>query len=726
MIVKTLPKLFYNQSLFPKVMCGIVGIFNQEKAFDRLQKALALLKNRGKDGWGISDGQIIINSSNLKKIDLSKSKNLIGHTLHSIVDYLPQPIKKKGILVANCEIYNWQELAEKYHFNSKNDAELILDILDKFNLKKIDELDGVYAFAYWNENRLYLVRDILGEKPLWFVQNKHKKTFAFASEKKVLLELGYESVQELNPRQILIYDLKSSKVTIKHRPFFNLDSELIIGYPEIKKQTALLLDSAMTKRIPQQKFGVLFSGGLDSLFIASWLKQRGYDFTCYTTALDTDGGQPSDLIYAHKIAKELDLKIKVRKVKVEEIDPYLKKVVPLIEDSNVVKATVALTIYLASELAQKDGCKVIFSGLGSEEIFAGYERHKLSANLNSECLSGLLKMYERDLYRDDVITMNLGLELRTPFLDLDLIKYALRIPDRYKIKNDLSKWILREIVLDLGLKDEYALRKKVAAQYGSKMDYALDRSAKLHRFSSKSAYLQTFYHYPNLKLGVLFSSGKDSTYAAYVMQRQNYQLGCLVTIQSENQESYMFHTPAIEMAKLQAKAMELPLLMIKTKGEKELELKDLERALSLAKKKYQIEGVVSGAIFSTYQRDRVEKVCDKLGLKIFSPLWHKPQEMEMRELLGAGFEFIFTAVAAEGLDSSWLGRKIGSSDVDQLVKLQQRLGTNVAGEGGEFESLVLDCPLFKKKIEILEFDKKMDSSCSGRILIKKARLVSKN
>jgi len=704
-------------------MCGIIGIFGEKNAFDKLLLGLNILKNRGKDGFGIYDGKRIEYKKRLNTFSKSKEKNILGHVLHSIVEYVPQPIKKKGILVANCEIYNWQELKEKYKFNSKNDAELLLDLLDKFGTKKIEEMNGVYAFAYWDKDKLILARDILGEKPLWYVQNN--KAFAFASEKKALREIGYENIQELNPRQILIYDSKKNKINFQQREFFIYLPEWIEDYSILKEKTKELLNQAMLRRIPQRKFGVLFSGGLDSVYIAYWLKKHNYNFTCYTAALDTDKTQPSDLTYALKIAKELGLNIKVKKVKVQEIHNYLKKVVPLIEDSHVVKASVALTFYLACELAEEDGCKVIFSGLGSEEIFAGYERHKLSSSLNSECVSGLLKMYERDLYRDDVITMHHGLELRTPFLDSDLIKYALRIPDKYKIKNNLSKYILREIALEQGLPEEYAMRKKVAAQYGSRMDYGLERAARLQGFSSKSPYLKTFYSLPNVKLGVLFSSGKDSTYAAYLMQRQNYELTCLITIKSENKESYMFHTPAIELSKLQAKAMELPLLMIKTHGEKEVELKDLERALSLAKKKYHIEGVVSGAIFSTYQRDRVEKVCDKLGLKIFSPLWHKPQEMEMYELLGAGFKFIFTAVAAEGLDASWLGREITKKDVDLLKKLNERLGTNIAGEGGEFESLVLDCPLFKKRLVIQDAEVVKEGSLAARLVIRKAKLVGK-
>jgi len=187
----------------------------------------------------------------------------------------------------------------------------------------------------------------------------------------------------------------------------------------------------------------------------------------------------------------------------------------------------------------------------------------------------------------------------------------------------------------------------------------------------------------------------------------------------------MFHTPTIELVNLQARAMEIPLVMCKTKGEKEMELTDLKKALLQAKQKYKIEGIVTGALFSTYQRDRIEKVCDEVGLKIFSPLWHKPQELEMHELLDGGFEFIFTGIAADGLDKSWLNRVINWDDLEKLKKLREKQGMNVAGEGGEFESLVLDCPLFKKKLVIEEAEIKEESKNVARLLVKKAKLVDK-
>jgi len=413
-------------------------------------------------------------------------------------------------------------------------------------------------------------------------------------------------------------------------------------------------------------------------------------------------------------------------LKLKEVPEYLKKIVPLIEDSSVVKAGVGLTFYVACEMAKKDGIKVIFSGLGSEELFAGYERHKKSDNINKECISGLIKIYERDLYRDDVITMANNMELRLPFLDTKLADYALKIPEKYKLKEEQTKIVLRDVSVNLGYDKEFSQRKKKAAQYGSKFDRAIEKLTRKQGFKTKSEYLKTFYPETNLKLGVLFSSGKDSCYAMQVMQRQNYEITCLITLKSANKDSYMFHTPNVELAELQAKAMELPLIEQETKGEKEKELQDLKKVLEEAKTKYKIQGVVTGALFSKYQRERIETICDSLGLKIFSPLWHMDQETELRSLLREGFSAIVSSIAAEGLDKNDIGRKIDEEMIQKLVKLKEKIGFNVAGEGGEYESFVIDGPMFKKKIEITETEKQAENNYTGRLLIKKAELKQKS
>ena len=187
----------------------------------------------------------------------------------------------------------------------------------------------------------------------------------------------------------------------------------------------------------------------------------------------------------------------------------------------------------------------------------------------------------------------------------------------------------------------------------------------------------------------------------------------------------MFNLPAIDMVKLQAEAMEIPILIQETKGKKEDELDDLKMVLEKAKIQYQIEGIITGAVFSTYQRDRIERICDELGLKIFSPLWHKDQYQLLKELLINKFEVIFTSIAAEGLDESWLGEDITNERISLLKKLNETVGINMAFEGGEAESLVLNCPLFYKKIKIIKFKKEMEKKYTGRLIIEEAVLVDK-
>jgi len=141
-----------------------------------------------------------------------------------------------------------------------------------------------------------------------------------------------------------------------------------------------------------------------------------------------------------------------------------------------------------------------------------------------------------------------------------------------------------------------------------------------------------------------------------------------------------------------------------------------------AKKKFGIQGIVTGALFSTYQRNRIEKICDKLGMKIFNPLWHMDQEQEMRNMINEGFKFILTKIAADGLDESWLGRIITNDDVDTLVQLNKKNGINISFEGGEAESFLVDGPTFTTEILINSTKKVMENEYTGRLVISGAQL----
>ena len=204
-----------------------------------------------------------------------------------------------------------------------------------------------------------------------------------------------------------------------------------------------------------------------------------------------------------------------------------------------------------------------------------------------------------------------------------------------------------------------------------------------------------------MNVAVLFSGGKDSTYAAWLAKQQGHELSCLISIFSENKDSYMFHTPNIERVKKQAEVMDIPLIIKKTKGEKEKELVDLEKAIVEAVDKYRIKGIVTGAVASVYQASRVQKICDKLNLECFNPLWQKNPEEYWDELLKNGFEIIIIGVSADGMGEEWLGQKIDRKMLNKLKEIERKFRIHLSFEGGEAETFVVDCPLFYKKLRIL-------------------------
>jgi asparagine synthase (glutamine-hydrolysing) len=199
----------------------------------------------------------------------------------------------------------------------------------------------------------------------------------------------------------------------------------------------------------------------------------------------------------------------------------------------------------------------------------------------------------------------------------------------------------------------------------------------------------------------------------------------MISLKSESKESYMFHYPNVDLVKLQSEAMNLPLIFKKTKGEKEKELEDLKAALLEAKEKYGVEGVVSGALFSKYQKERVDKVCEELGLKSIAPLWGIDKEELWKELFERNFRVMIVGIAAYGLNENWLGKEVNETVLEDLKKLGDKYKICIGFEGGEMESFVLDCSLFKKKIKVLEAEKVMTGEFSGFYTVKKAVLADK-
>jgi len=195
----------------------------------------------------------------------------------------------------------------------------------------------------------------------------------------------------------------------------------------------------------------------------------------------------------------------------------------------------------------------------------------------------------------------------------------------------------------------------------------------------------------------------------------------LATMIPKRDDSYMFHFPNIHLTELLSRAVEIPLVKAETSGIKEKELEDLKKLLA----SLDVEGVVSGAVFSSYQKERVDRICEELGLKSVAPLWHEDPLDIMKELINLKFKVIIIGVYAYGLDQTWLGREINTETLEKLVELNQKYQISLVGEGGEYESLVLDAPIFKKRIEIVEAETNYANN-SGVFVVKEARLVDKD
>jgi diphthine-ammonia ligase len=220
-----------------------------------------------------------------------------------------------------------------------------------------------------------------------------------------------------------------------------------------------------------------------------------------------------------------------------------------------------------------------------------------------------------------------------------------------------------------------------------------------------------------MRVAALFSGGKDSVFAVYIAQQYGWDVTRLVSLLPEKPDSWMFHSINIHLTGQLAEALGIPLLKRPTNGEKETELFDLKNLLD----GLEIDGVISGAIASEYQRTRIEKICDELGIKSFTPLWHKNQELLLRDQVKAGFHIIVVGVFALGFDEAWLGKTIDEETIDALVHLNERYGINIAGEGGEFETLALSGPSFSKKLIIDESVKEWNRD-SGVLRVKKTHL----
>jgi diphthine-ammonia ligase len=224
----------------------------------------------------------------------------------------------------------------------------------------------------------------------------------------------------------------------------------------------------------------------------------------------------------------------------------------------------------------------------------------------------------------------------------------------------------------------------------------------------------------DLRVAALVTGGKDSALALHRTLKRGCEVKHLVTMVPQREDSWMFHYPNIHMADLFAQAVDIPLVKAETSGIKEAELIDLKQVLA----RLDVDAIVTGAIFSQYQKKRVDEICQELGLKHIAPLWHEAPLELLKEIVTLKMETIIVGVYAYGFDETWLERKINEDTIKDLVELNRKFQVSLVGEGGEYETLVLDAPFFNKKIQLIEA-KKIWEGQSGYLIVKKAVLVNK-
>lgn len=558
----------------------------------------------------------------------------VGHNHNVTADNVPQPFVDGDFwLVTDCEIYNWNELAKKYGIEARNDAELVFKLIRDKGIKVVKEFDGPYAIAFYDGDR-HLMRDKPGVFPLFYTDH------CFASERK-----AFENLRELPPRHLWTFGSLISRGSFGKRKSMVGDID-----------TALR--NAVKKRIHDDT--TLFLSGIDSALIAYHLKDLGASFKSITVGLK---GAP-DIKRAEKFALSLGIPWKGVEISKELVLETSGKVARLIESSDPVKVEVGLVTYFAA----KEAGKVSMTGLGADELFGGYARMHRSPD--GEAYWALRNIYERSTYRDNVLGFAGGTEIRLPYLDSTVIELAAGLDPEFK----KGKAVLHE----LAEKHLGVTYPKKAAQYGSSFSKVIP--------SPKTKYLAAFVP-KNRKLAALVSGGKDSWYAMETMIRLNYEIACAVVMISENQESWMFHVPWVEKVPPLLEKLGIPVIVKHTQGDKEGEVHDLEIALEEARMKG-AEGVVSGAISSEYQRRRIERVAEHLGLSSHAPLWGIDQTAYMRRLAKEGFRFKIVSATCDGLDDSWVGKSIGPGEVEELIRLAEKYRFNPAGEGGEYETFI--------------------------------------
>ncbi|MBN2468383.1 MAG: asparagine synthetase B [Deltaproteobacteria bacterium] len=468
--------------------------------YDMLKK----MEHRGPDAHGIYlDGKISTSeeSLDLLKGDLSKESRIaLGHSTLSIVENKQnvQPyVSCDGILafIQNGEIYNHDELGtlllHHHHLSSQSSREILVHLLEETyrgNLleavkKVIGILDGMYAIAVTDGKSIVVARDPVGKKPVYYITS-NGATY-FASEKKALWN-GKDDPKRLNPGDILLID--ETGVHVHEGYHLQLPQIDVVDFREAIELYKEALTGAIKKRVAslrESRIGVIFSGGIDSVLVSKLLSREGKNTVCYCTGTEDSG----DILAAQSVAKELGLELKTTIIDEDIVENILPDIIRDVEEIGLLQVEVAIPMYLAARLAATDDVRVMFTGQGADELFAGYPWYNDVLTqygylrLHEKLWEDLNLAYADTLEREDKLTMAHSIELRAPYLDRDVIHTGMRISPRLKIDGAddlLRKRVHRQAAVELGVPPSLAFRLKAPAQSGSGIHSIVENIARKH------------------------------------------------------------------------------------------------------------------------------------------------------------------------------------------------------------------------------------------------------
>jgi len=472
-----------------------------DNAVPTIVAMLRRLMHRGTDAYGVATQtsvKIARSLEDLEGTDLD-SNIAIGYNLSRIISCdIPQPVLGNGYAFVfdgrffpSSEKTSLEEVASILKENPEENAGRILK-----------KLDGAYAFAVSLSNKIIVGRDAFGLIPLYYGENEN--AFGLASERKALWAIGVKNVKSFPPGNIAVINTQgfsfeevAATVQPRTRP---------ISMEDAAKHLKNLLFEATTERVKGiEKIAVAFSGGLDSAVVALLAKMSGVDVYLISVGLENQ----QELQHAESASKVLGLPIHVQTYIMSDVEKVVSKVLWLIEEPDLMKVGVAIPFFWTAESASKIGCRVLLAGQGGDELFGGYRRYL--AELDQKGPEALQKILYQDItsssktnfQRDNPVCVFHKVELRLPFIDHEVVNFALSLPIELKIEStvdELRKRVLREVAESLKIPNFIANRTKKAVQYATGVSKTLEKLAKSEGLTVGSYLKELFYKtYPDLE-----------------------------------------------------------------------------------------------------------------------------------------------------------------------------------------------------------------------------------